>query len=146
MLNRTLWQSALELQAFLESESFCFCFIGGLAVQRWGQPRTTDDIDLTVVTEFGEERAVAKRMLARYQSRHSDPLQFVAEARILLLTDLAGHDIDLSIGGMPFEHRMLVRSTNWSVPGGGALRTCSAEDLVILKSFAARPQDWIDVE
>src|SRR5271165_3394476 len=26
------------------------------------------------------------------------------------------------------------------------LVTCSAEDLVILKSFADRPQDWVDVE
>ena len=26
------------------------------------------------------------------------------------------------------------------------MTTCSAEDLVILKSFASRPRDWIDVE
>jgi len=26
------------------------------------------------------------------------------------------------------------------------LRVCSAEDLVVMKAFAARPQDWIDVE
>jgi hypothetical protein len=32
------------------------------------------------------------------------------------------------------------------VPRHGEIRTCSAEDLVVLKSFASRPQDWIDVE
>jgi hypothetical protein len=26
------------------------------------------------------------------------------------------------------------------------LRTCSAEDLIVLKAFASRPRDWIDVE
>jgi hypothetical protein len=26
------------------------------------------------------------------------------------------------------------------------LRTCSAEDLVVLKAFADRPQDWLDIE
>jgi len=26
------------------------------------------------------------------------------------------------------------------------LRTCSAEDLVVLKAFAERGQDWVDVE
>ena len=26
------------------------------------------------------------------------------------------------------------------------LRTCSAEDLVVLKTFAGRGQDWVDVE
>ncbi len=26
------------------------------------------------------------------------------------------------------------------------LRTCIAEDLVVLKAFAGRPQDWLDLE
>ena len=26
------------------------------------------------------------------------------------------------------------------------LRICSAEDLLVMKAFAARPQDWIDLE
>jgi len=25
------------------------------------------------------------------------------------------------------------------------LRTCSAEDLIVHKAFAARPQDWVDI-
>ena len=29
---------------------------------------------------------------------------------------------------------------------GAILRTCSAEDLIVHKAFAARPQDWVDVE
>ncbi len=29
---------------------------------------------------------------------------------------------------------------------GAVLRTCSAEDLIVYKAFAARPQDWVDVE
>ena len=31
-------------------------------------------------------------------------------------------------------------------PLGIGLRTCSAEDLVVLKAFAGRGQDWVDVE
>lgn len=38
------------------------------------------------------------------------------------------------------------RSTLWQVPGYGQIRTCSAEDLVVLKAFASRPQDWIDIK
>jgi hypothetical protein len=41
---------------------------------------------------------------------------------------------------------MLVRSSVWGTPGHGRIRTCSAEDLVVLKAFANRPQDWIDIE
>ena len=34
----------------------------------------------------------------------------------------------------------------WGTPGSGRIRTCSAEDLVVLKAFANRPQDWVDVQ
>jgi len=146
MLSRTLWDSAIELQSYLQSQSFRFCFIGGVAVQRWGEPRVTDDLDLTIFLNYGEEQNVAKRILARYQSRHPNPLAFVLEARILLLQDLSGTEIDLSLGGMPFEERMMERSSDWNILVHSSLRTCSAEDLVILKSFASRPRDWIVVE
>ena len=146
MLSRSLWESAIELQSYMQSQNFRFCFIGGVAVQRWGEPRVTDDLDLTLFLKYGDEQAVAKKILARYQSRHPQPLAFVLEARILLLQDISGTDIDLSFGGMPFEDRMIKRSSDWQVIGRGSLTTCSAEDLVILKSFASRPRDWIDVE
>jgi len=146
MLRRTLWDSATELQSYMQSQGFRFCFIGGVAVQRWGEPRVTDDLDLTLFLNYGDEQEVARRILARYQSRHPSPLSFVIEARILLLQDQSGTDIDLSLGGMPFEERMIERSSDWNVLGQGSLKTCSAEDLIILKSFASRPRDWIDVE
>jgi len=38
------------------------------------------------------------------------------------------------------------RSTMWGIPGSGKIRTCSAEDLVVLKAFANRPQDWVDIQ
>ena len=48
-----LFQVALELQAFLLSRTWRFCFIGGLALQRWGEPRVTQDVDCTLLTGFG---------------------------------------------------------------------------------------------
>ena len=144
-ISPSLWNSALELQGFLDREGFKFCFIGGIVVQRWGEPRMTDDVDLTVYLPFGEETKAAKGILARYQSRHPDPLQFVLQARILLLQDIAGTNIDLSLGGMPFEESMIDRATDWVIPGGGSIRTCGPSDLVILKAFANRPRDWEDI-
>jgi hypothetical protein len=41
---------------------------------------------------------------------------------------------------------MVERSSKFKFPPDVELRTCSAEDLVVLKAFAARGQDWIDVE
>ena len=38
MIERPLWESAVELQQFLEKCQYEFCFIGGIAYQRWGEP------------------------------------------------------------------------------------------------------------
>lgn len=146
MIEQSLWRTAVALQEYLQATSHPFCFIGGLVVQRWGQPRVTGDVDATILTEFGTEAQVAGEILKRYQSRIENPIPFAIQSRILLLQDIQNNKIDLSIGGLDFEHRVVQRSSMWGIPGGGAIRTCSAEDLIVLKSFAARPQDWIDVE
>ena len=38
-----LYAAAAEVQEFLQERGWPFCFIGGLALARWGQPRTTQD-------------------------------------------------------------------------------------------------------
>lgn len=146
MIERGLWDSVLELQSFLESSGYRFCFIGGIAIQRWGEPRVTDDMDVTVITGFGNEKPLIQSMLRRYQARIADALAFAVHSRVLLIQDIAGYGIDVSLGALPFEERIVQRSSLWGTPGSGTIRTCSAEDLVVLKAFASRPQDWIDVE
>lgn len=47
---KSLFLVAAELEAFLIERGWRYCFIGGIAVQRWGQPRLTNDIDLTILT------------------------------------------------------------------------------------------------
>ena len=47
---------------------------------------------------------------------------------------------------MPFEASAIERSWNVELARGATLRTCSAEDLIVHKAFAARPQDWVDIE
>ena len=54
--------------------------------------------------------------------------------------------MDIAFGALPFEERCVEQATDWELSPGIVLHTCSAEDLVILKAFAGRPRDWIDVE
>ncbi|HVT30043.1 MAG TPA: hypothetical protein VHE81_18650 [Lacipirellulaceae bacterium] len=37
--------AADEIQKFCQREGWSFCIVGGLAVLRWGKPRTTQDVD-----------------------------------------------------------------------------------------------------
>ena len=47
--------AAGDVQLFCLERHWQFCFIGGVAVQRWGEPRLTQDVDLTVLTGVGNE-------------------------------------------------------------------------------------------
>ncbi len=42
-------RAAAELQSVCDAQAWRYCFIGGLAVLRWGEPRETVDVDLPVV-------------------------------------------------------------------------------------------------
>jgi len=47
---------------------------------------------------------------------------------------------------LPFEETAVSRSSVFTFPFDIPLRTCSAEDLLVLKAFADRPKDWVDVD
>jgi hypothetical protein len=141
-----LLETARELQVFCDHNGWRFCFIGGIAVQRWGEPRVTRDIDLTLLTGFGGEDRYIDILLAVYSGRIEDAKQFALRRRVLLLKTRDGIGIDVSLGALSFEERIIDRSTTFDFGAGLVIRTCSAEDLVVLKLFASRPLDIHDAE
>lgn len=72
--------------------------------------------------------------------------EFARANRVLLLRAPSGVGLDIAFGALPYEEAVVKRSTVFSSPPDVPLRTCSAEDLVVLKRFADRPKDWVDVE
>lgn len=142
----TLYKQALKLQNFLIKNNWKFCFIGGIALQRWGEPRLTVDIDITLLTGFGNEEYYIDKFLKYYNGRIPDTKPFALKNRVLLLHSSDKIDIDVALGCTPFEELVISRATNFSFLPEVSLLTCSAEDLVVLKSFADRSRDWSDVE
>lgn len=138
--------AAEEVQQFCQQQGWRFCFIGGVAVQRWGEPRLTQDVDLTLLAGFGREEAYIDACLSQLQPRRGDARDFALKYRVLLVRTHSGVDVDIALGGLPFEERSIQRSSPWAWEGTHFLTTCSAEDLVIHKSFAGRDLDWSDVE
>jgi len=139
-------RAAADLQALCVAEGWRFCFIGGVAVQRWGEPRETVDVDLTLLTGFRDEQRFVKILLDHYQPRIERAAEFAASRRVLLVRAESGVGLDIALGGLPFEEMAVDRSSLFSFPPDVPLRTCSAEDLIVLKAFAARSKDWMDVE
>lgn len=143
--NRLL-TAALEIQRFCERQSWHFCFIGGIAVQHWGEARLTRDADLTVFTGIGDEARYVDALLARFSSRMADAHAFAMRQRVLLLRSASGIPLDVSLGALQFEEQAVLTATLEEIAPGVRLRLCTASALVVFKAFAGRPQDWLDIE
>jgi len=142
-----LLEAARELQMFFIERQWRFCIIGGIALLRWGEPRFTRDLDVTLLAGFGrEDEFIAPLLGGGCRGRIPDAADFARRNRVLLLTSPKGTPIDIALGGLPFEEAMVERSSLFEFAPGCSLRTCSAEDLIILKLFAFRPRDVLDVE
>lgn len=142
-----LLEAARDLQVFLSERQWRFCIIGGMALLRWGEPRFTRDVDVTLLSGFGcEEQFITPLLGSGYRGRIADAAGFALRNRVLLLESPNGVPIDIALGGLPFEEMVVERSSVFEFAKGCSLRTCSAEDLIVLKLFAFRPQDVVDVE
>ena len=117
--------AAAEALAVLQQLGHPACLIGGLALQRWGEPRMTQDADLTVRAPLGTEEAIVDALL--------------------LLRASNSVSLDISLAALPFEEEVFQRASRWRQVGPTWLTTCSAEDLVIYNLVAARPQDLVDI-
>jgi hypothetical protein len=120
--------------------------IGGIASSMLGRPRMTQDVDaLALLREDEWERALAVANNFGIVPRVADALEFARRSRMLLLRHSGSQiDIDLSLGGLPFEHEALARSRIYEV-GGVRLRLPTVEDLLVMKGFAHRPKDMEDI-
>lgn len=143
---KTLIETAHGIQGFLEGKEWPFCFIGGIALMAWGRPRLTVDIDLSIYTGFGKEAPFIDSLLNAYAPRIQDAREFANATRVLLLQSRGGIGLDVVLSALPYEAEIIKRAAEVEFLPTISLRVCGAEDLVVLKAFAARTQDWADVE
>ncbi len=141
-----LFAAAVDIQRFCSERGWKTTVIGGLAVQRWGEPRQTRDVDLALLSGLGDEERFVDPLLDAYRPRMTEARQFALERRVVLVETIEGVPLDITLAGLPFESRVVARSTPFTFEPGADVVTCSAEDLVVLKAFAGRVQDWLDVE
>lgn len=144
-MNRLI-EAALELHEFLTRHAVPYAIIGGVAVQAWGEPRLTIDLDLTVLTPPEGTEAFVRMILQQFAPRVSDPVEFARRTRVVLIQASNGCNVDISLGIPGYEEEVIRRAMDHEVAPGKTVRLCSAEDLVIHKAVAGRPQDLADIE
>jgi hypothetical protein len=101
---------------------------------------------MSLFAGFGQERQFSQLLLKHFEPRISNAADFAQQQRVLLLRSSKGVGLDVALAALPYEELMIQRSSYFDYPPGISLRTCSAEDLIVLKAFAGRGQDWVDVE
>jgi hypothetical protein len=141
-----LFRVASDVENLCRRQGWRFCFIGGVTLQRWGCSRVTQDVDLTLLTGFGDESRFVDVLLQHYSARVQNATEFALRNRVLLLATDSGIGIDVALGALPYEERLIARATPFEFFPDAILTTCSAEDLITLKAFADRPRDWDDIE
>lgn len=141
-----LIDAAGEVGAFMTRRQWPYCVVGGLAVQQWGEPRTTLDADFTLLAGWGEETMYADALLGAFEGRIPDARTFAVARRVALLRTASGVDVDVIFGALPFEEAMIARAVVVDFGPGARLPCCTAEDLVVMKVFAGRPRDLSDAE
>jgi hypothetical protein len=141
-----IFHAASLIQRRFIEVGYQFCFIGGLAFQRWGNPRYTQDVDLTLLCQIGDEANTISQLSTWFPSRLSQPLEFSIRSRIYLAKLPDGTPADIALGALDFEHRAVARAIEFDFGIGDPLKICTADDLIVYKAFAARARDWEDVK
>ncbi len=139
-------EAANELQQFLLGKNLPYCFIEGIAVLRWGRPRTTQDVDVSLFVTSENENQVVSSLLERFQARISDAHEFALQNRVVLAVSTNQIALDIALAQFEFEKQVIDRATPFAFANDVTLLTVSADDLVVMKSFAGRDQDWLDVK
>ena len=142
-----MFQSLLEqIAKTFDAHGIPYMLIGGQAVLLYGEPRLTQDVDITLGIGPDHLDAVLQAVtVLRWRVLVTDVEAFVRKTLVLpCQTRDDGIRVDLIFSFSPYERRAIERARLVPV-GGERVRFASPEDLIIHKIVAGRPRDLEDV-
>jgi hypothetical protein len=94
----------LSILKWADSQDYPATIVGAVAVCLHGIVRTTDDVDLLVMTTDSPSQVLESLEAAGYEPRFADPVVFAEASRVLLVRHSeSGVDVDVMLGMLPFE-------------------------------------------
>lgn len=139
--------AAWEVSRFFAKRHLPYALIGGLAVQVWGNARLTVDADFSIAAPLTTGSAPLVRLITQhFPSRSANPVDFAGKTRMVLITASNGVEVDISLALPGYEDQLFARAVDHEIDPGKKIRLCSAEDLIIHKAVAGRPQDISDIQ
>jgi hypothetical protein len=141
-VNEPLQTTLADAINFLRREGVPCALIGGMAVSFRGQPRVTADVDLVITADVERAlRLTAALEGSRFKPLFADVADVVEKAFILPMRHRSTNvKVDLALGLSGFERQLVARAQPLDL-GSTIAPVATAEDLLITKVLAGRPQD-----
>lgn len=133
-----------SLARFLEERRVPYMIIGGIANLVWGEPRSTLDVDASLLVEETAWPDLIEALRGHFRVIPKDPLEFLRDTHVLPVATADGVRVDLLWAILPYEHKAIARASLEDV-AGHRVRVCRPEDLIIHKIISERPKDREDV-
>jgi hypothetical protein len=129
----------------LDEHGIPYMVIGGQAVLLYGEPRLTEDIDITLGVAVDALELVMRAVSAAGLTFLVDPSTFTPRTLVLPCKDPETEiRVDFIFSLLPYERQAIERGRDVLL-AETSVRFVSPEDLIIHKLVAARPRDIEDV-
>ncbi len=121
-----------------------YALIGGFAVSAWGVPRATHDVDFAMALGSSEPAALAQFLQAEFQPGDpNDPLRGVFRTHVAV-NELS---VPIQLIVLPTAwNSILFRDMTLLLVLGCTVPVVSWQVLILLKLYAAGPQDLLDAQ
>ncbi|MBC7855244.1 MAG: hypothetical protein IAF94_17580 [Pirellulaceae bacterium] len=146
-MHEPLQQTLFDAVSLLDAERIPYALVGGLAVSLRGQPRMTADVDMVMLADVPRSLALVQGLEGTsFRPLFDGVAEVVQKAFILPLQHRATHvRLDLALGLSGFERQAVARAERLSL-AGASIAVVTAEDLLMMKVLAGRPQDEQDIQ
>jgi len=125
-------------------------FIGGVALNTWGIPRATFDLDIVVTIDdasfpdlFTRFRKAGFVIDATFEKGFRDQVAGMQKLHMHLPVANSLMALDLFLASTPFLRSVVERRVSVDL-GAGQFHVCTAADLILFKLLADRPKDRVD--
>jgi hypothetical protein len=145
-VNNPLETTLADAAELLDRESIAYALVGGLAASIRGQPRATADVDMVIDADVARALKLSEALeRTTFRPLFPQVSEVIERSLILPLRHRSTTvKVDLAIGLSGFEQQAIGRAERFDI-SGCAISLATAEDLIVMKVLAGRPQDEQDV-
>lgn len=132
--------------SFLNENKIEYAIIRGLANSFYGNPRTTQDIDILISCANNRQLLLISLLEKQYKILPKNPLEFIHQTRVLPIIDRQTDiTIDLVFSLIPFEEAFIKGAKKIKI-FDFLIRVITLENLILMKLISDGIKDTDDVE